>query len=169
MIEQIQAAFPQIESCKTNLVKKHTFVIEDKESKKGVFVSDKQKFHLHVENRTTDILYFLQNDDCIMINQENGQCDYIIFNTFDFHLIDVKDSEIKSRKSNYRKKAYDQIENTFKHYSEYLTFSEKYNLFGLICFPSKSRIIKSSESIKKKEFKIKYNINLKEGNYILFD
>ena len=103
-----------------------------------------------------------------MINVKYGQCDYVVFNSNDFYFVDVKDSKSPSRKSNHRKKAYDQIENTYKFYSEEIDFS-KINLFALVCFSSTRRIIKSSESTKRKEFKMKYKIDLKEENYILFD
>ena len=168
MINQIQEVFPRINTCLSTLNNNHTFIFEDNELKRGVIVSDNQKYHLHIENKSNSYFYFIQNDDCVMINIKNGQCDYVVFNSNDFYFIDVKDSKNSSRKSNHRKKAYDQIENTYKFYSEEIDFS-KINLFGLVCFPSKRRIIKSSESTKRKEFKTKYKIDLKEENYILFD
>ena len=100
---------------------------------------------------------------------KGGQCDYVILNSKELYFVDVKVSLEVGRFSNHRKKAYNQIENTFKYYSERLNFPKNYLLYGLVCFPSKRRIIKSSVSTRRKEFKKKYSIDLKEGNYILFE
>ncbi len=172
MIAQVQEFFPNIVEnlCLTSINNKHTFVFEDNQQNKGVFVSDKDTYHLYIENKTNDYFHFLQNDGCIMNNIEGGQCDYVIFNSKDFHFIDVKVTISKSADfTNHRKKAYNQIENTYKHYSNKLNFPNDLLLYGLVCFPSRRRIIKSSSLIKKKEFKVKYNIDLNEGNYILFE
>ena len=84
------------------------------------------------------------------------------FNSKDFHFVDVKVA--KDNIANHSKKAYLQIENTFKYYSNKIEFPENCLLHGLVCFPSKRRIIKPSQSTKRKEFKIKYKIDLKIGN-----
>ena len=57
MINQLREAFPQIEiDCLTTITDKHTFVFE---AEKAVFVSDKDKHHLHIENKTnSDILFY---------------------------------------------------------------------------------------------------------------
>jgi hypothetical protein len=167
MIDLITEAFPEIDNCLSVFTAKHSFVYEDNELKKGVFVSDFQPKHLHIENKTNSNFHFIQNDDCIMNNVKGGQCDYVIFNSKDFHFVDVKVA--KDNFANHRKTAYSQIENTFKYYSNKIDFPENCLLYGLVCFPSKRRIIKSSESTKRKEFKIKYKIDLKIGNYILFE
>ena len=166
MINQIQEVFPNIDSCQSILNGNHTFIFEDNELNKGVFVSDKEKYHLHIENKTKTSFHFIQNDDCVMINVKGGQCDYIIFDSKDFYLIDVKVA--KGNFSNHRTDAYSQIQNTYKFYSKKIDFINT-NMFGLVCFPSKRRIIKPSASTKRKEFKTRYKIDLKEGNYILFE
>lgn len=167
MIDLIYEAFPEIENCLSEIINKHLFVFEDNALKKGVFVSDSEPKHLHIENKSNSNFHFIQNDDCVMNYEKGGQCDYIIFNSNDFHFIDVKVA--KSGLANHRKKAYNQIENTFKYYSKKIDFSNSLTLHGLVCFPSKRRIVNASESSKRKEFKSKYNIDLKIGNYILFD
>lgn len=167
MIFLIQSAFPQIQTCLSTFTDSHLFIFEDNELNRGIFVSDSELNHLHIENKTNSHVYFIQNDACVMNNIRNGQCDYVIFNSNDFHFIDVKVA--KDGFSNHRKKAYSQIENTYKYYSDRLNFPNDCLLYGLVCFPSKRRIIKSSSSTKRKEFKTKYKIDLKEGNYILFE
>jgi hypothetical protein len=169
MIAQIKSAFPHIleNSCLTSINKKHTFVFEDNHRNTGIFVSDVEKHHLHLENRSDNYVHFLQNDDCVMKTEKGGQCDYVVFNENQIHFIDVKVA--KSNFQNHRKGAYEQIENTFKFYSKKIAFSADYYLHGMVCFPTKRRIIRPSKSTKRKEFKIKYNIDLKEGNYILFE
>ena len=101
-----------------------------------------------------------------MNNEKGGQCDYVVFNSIDLHFIDIKVA--KDGFANHKKKAYKQIENTFKFYDDKLDFPNDLLLHGLVCFPNKKRIIKPSESTKRKEFKTKYNIDLTIGNYILF-
>ena len=114
MIHLIHSAFPEIENCLSEITSKHLFVFEDNELKKGVFVSDAQPRHLHIENKTNSNFHFVQNDDCVMNNIKSGQCDYVVFNINNFYFIDVKVA--KGGFANHRKKAYNQIENTFKYF-----------------------------------------------------
>ncbi len=167
MINLIQDAFPEIQNCLSVFNEKHIYVFENNELKKGIFVANTQPKHLHIENKTNSNFHFIQNDDCVMHNVKGGQCDYVIFNSKDFHFVDVKVA--KDNIANHSKKAYLQIENTFKYYSNKIDFPENYLLNGLVCFPSKRRIIKPSQSTKRKEFKVRYKIDLKVGNYILLE
>ena len=169
MIAQIQGAFPQIANCLSTFNDIHKYIFENNQLGRGVFVNATDNHHLYIENRTNLNIHFIQNDDCVMIDVKGGQCDYIIFNSRDLHFIDVKVTLSVGRYSNHRKKAYCQIENTYKYYADRVQFSNDYLLFGLVCFPSRRRIVKSSALTKRKEFKTKYNIDLKEGNYILFE
>lgn len=78
MINKLREAFPQIETdCLITIIDKHTFVFEEE---KAVFVSHKDKHHLHIENKTNTEFYFIQNDDCVMKTEKGGQCDYVICN-----------------------------------------------------------------------------------------
>jgi hypothetical protein len=165
MINQLREAFPQIEiDCLTTITDKHTFVFE---AEKAVFVSDREKHHLHIENKTNAEYYFIQNDDCVMKTVKGGQCDYVIFNDKIFYFTEIKVA--KGNLANHRKEAYSQLENTFKYYSNLIDFSTIENLNALVCFPSPRRIVKASASTKRKEFKVKYRLNLQEANYISFE
>lgn len=169
MIDQIRHAFPHsIENvCLSSFQHKHTFVFEDKEQNKGIIVSGKDNYHLHIENKINEYFHFLQNDDCVMKSVKGGQCDYVIFNNQSIYFTEIKVAQSNIR--NHSQNAYSQIENTFKFYSKKINFSNDYVLNALVCFPNKRRIVKPSESSKKKEFKIKYRMNLQIGNYISFD
>jgi hypothetical protein len=165
MINQLREAFPQIEvDCLKTITDKHTFVFEDE---KAFFVSDRNKYHLHIENKTNNEFYFIQNDDCVMKTVKGGQCDYVICNNQSICFTEIKVA--KANLANHRKDAYSQLENTFKHYSNLIDFSAIENLNALVCFPNPRRIVKASASTKRKEFKVKYLLNLKEGNYISFE
>lgn len=165
MINQLREAFPQIEvDCLTTISDKHTFVFENDTA---VFVSDKDKYHLHIENKTNTEFYFVQNDDCVMKTVKGGQCDYVICNNQSIYFTEIKVAE--GNFANHRKDAYTQLENTFKYYSKLIDFSTIDDLNTLVCFPSPRRIVKASASTKRKEFKVKYRLNLKEGNYISFE
>ena len=165
MINQLREAFPQIEvDCLTTINDKHTFVFEDE---KAVFVSDKDKHHLHIENKTNAEFYFIQNDDCVMKTEKGGQCDYVICNNQSIYFTEIKVAT--GNFPNHRKDAYSQLENTYKYYSNLIDFSTIENLNALVCFPSPRRIVKASASTKRKEFKVKYRLNLQEGNYIAFE
>ncbi len=170
MIALILKAFPHIieNVCLSSITNKHTFVFEDNRLNKGVLVSDKENYHLHIENNTNNTFHFIQNDDCVMKNVKSGQCDYVIFNSDSMHFVDAKIAK-KGKFSYHRRNAYNQIENTYKFYSQKINFSSEYNLNGMVCFPTKRRIVQPSKSTKRKEFKTKYKIDLKEGNYILFE
>jgi hypothetical protein len=165
MINQLREAFPQIEvDCLTTITDKHTFVFE---AEKAVFVSDRDKHHLHIENKTNTPFYFIQNDDCVMKTVKGGQCDYVICNNQNIYFTEIKVAT--GNLANHRKDAYSQLENTFKYYSNLIVFTTIESLNALVCFPSPRRIVKASASTKRKEFKVKYRLNLKEGNYISFD
>lgn len=165
MINQLREAFPQIEvDCLTTITEKHTFVFE---SEKALFVTAKDKYHLHIENKTNNEFYFIQNDNCVMKTIKGGQCDYVICSNLSIHFTEIKVAE--GNLANHRKEAYSQLENTFKYYAHRINFTNINDLNALVCFPNKRRIVKSSESTKRKEFKIKYKINLEVGNYISFE
>lgn len=159
-------------SCVIKIVHKHTFVYEDPISKKGVFVNADVIHHIHIENENDEGFYFVQNDDCVMINERGGQCDYIVFNNKELHFVEVKatNENLKTHK----KKLYKQVENTFRYYKDFLDIFE--NKFALVCFESvgprgytKRKIPQASKSEKVILFKLKYNVNLQEGNYIKFE
>lgn len=164
MIQHIKEAFPVIETnCLRTITDKHTFVFE---AKNVLFVSSKEAWHLHIENKSNGEFYFIQNDDCVMKKFKGGQCDYVICNNENIFFTEVKVA--KGNQANHRKEAYSQIENTFKHYSNLIDFNP-YALNAVVCFPTKRRIVRASKSTKKKEFKVKYNLDLQESNYISFE
>lgn len=164
MIQRLREAFPNIEtSCLKTITVKHTFVFE---AEAVLFVTVKEPWHLHIENKSKDEFYFIQNDDCVMKKVKGGQCDYVICNNKDVFFAEVKVA--KGNQANHRKDAYSQLENTFKYYSNFIDF-DTYSLNAVVCFPSKRRIIKASASTKRKEFKDSYNLNLIESNYISFE
>ena len=165
MIDQIQEAFPNIEEeCLTIINDKHVFIFEDD---KAVFVTAKEKRHLHIENKTNDSFYFIQNDDCVMKYEKGGQCDYIILNNENIYFTEIKVA--KKNFANHRKDAYSQIKNTFTFYNKKIKFNTDQNLYAFICFPSPRRTINVSALTKRKEFKENYGLNLIEGNYISFE
>lgn len=164
MIQHLKEAFPEIEAnCLKTITDKHTFVFE---AETVLFVSAKEPWHLHIENKSNDEFYFIQNDDCVMKKVKGGQCDYVICNNQDVFFTEIKVA--KGNQANHRKDAYSQLENTFKHYSNLIDF-DSYSLNAIVCFPSKRRIVKASTSTKRKEFKNAYKLNLIEGNYIAFE
>jgi Holliday junction resolvase-like predicted endonuclease len=169
MINEFDHLFENTESCRTEIVDKHTFVYEDEISKKGVFVQDNEVYHVHIENLRKESFHFIQNDDCVMKSIKGGQCDYVVFNNENIHFVEVKatNQNLKTHKQ----KLYKQLENTFKYYKG---FTEKFETkHALVCFESinprgyvKRKIPQSSNSEKKVLFKMLYNIELVEGNYI---
>lgn len=172
MIASLLEFFSSRETCVTEISNKHSFVYEHPDLKKGVFVKANEIHHIHIQNELDINYFFIQNDDCVMINEKGGQCDYVIFNNVKLHFVEVKatDSNLKVHKQ----KMYKQLENTFKFYKFFLEKFE--NRFALACFENinhrgytKRKIPQSSKSEKKLLFKMKYNIELLEGNYIKFD
>lgn len=169
MIHEFNLFFENKTSCVTEILDRHSFVLEDEKSKKGVFVKNSEIYHIHIENLRKENFYFIQNDDCIMVNVKGGQCDYIVFNSENIHFVEVKATSQNLKE--HRKKMYKQLENTFKYYKG---FYEKFDIkYALMCFESinpkgytKRRIPQSSKSEKKVLFKTKYNVDLFEGNYI---
>ena len=165
MIQRLKEAFPDIETnCLKTITDKHIFVFE---ANTVLFVSSKESWHLHIENKSNTEFYFIQNDDCVMKAVKGGQCDYVICNNQNVFFTEVKVA--KGNQANHKKDAYSQLENTFKYYSSLIDFRILYNLNAVICFPNKRRIIKASASTKRKEFKDAYKLNLIESNYISFE
>ncbi|MEW4924406.1 hypothetical protein [Algibacter sp. 2305UL17-15] len=167
MIQEIGDNIPNtIENkCISELNEKHNFLLD---TENGVLIVNATDFyHLYVEKTNKTVVYSIQNDNCVMINSEGGQCDLLILNEEKLYFVEIKGTQ--DNRSNHRKTAYKQIENTFKYYSNYIEFPKDYKLNALVCFKHKRRIVQASASTKKKEFKVKYNINLEEGNYINFD
>jgi hypothetical protein len=165
MIDRIKIAFTEsLNNCITVIENKHTYIFEDN---KGVIVSAKETHHLHIENQSNKSYFFIQNDDCIMKNIKDGQCDYVICNPKSIYFVEVKVA--KNNLANHRKEAYKQLVNTYKYYSKHIKFTEEDDLIALVCFPSKRRIVNPSGSTKRKEFLDNYKINLQIGNYILME
>lgn len=172
MIAEFISVFPDKYSCVIEIMDKHRFAYDDETLKYGIFVSADELYHVHIENKTIENYHFVQNDNCLMINEKGGQCDFVIFNSNKIHFIEIKGTD--KNKANHRKKIYNQLENTFKYYKEFL---EKFEFkIALACFESlnkrgytKRKIPQSSNSEKKILFKNKYDINLFEGNYVKFD
>lgn len=169
MINQLREAFPQIEvDCLTTITDKHTFVFEDPNLKKGVFVNANEKFHLHIQNNINSQYHFIQNDDCVMKSVKGGQCDYVIFNYYCIYFTEIKAT--KENLSVRRKAGLKQLESTIKFYLKKIDSINLERKNALICFDNNKRIApQASVSSKRKEFKNKYQINLQEGNYISFD
>jgi len=172
MIAEFNNLFPLKNLCCTEIFDKHKFVYDDEALKKGVFVVAHKLYHIHIENNINESYHFVQNDNCVMLSEKNGQCDFVIFNSNKIHFIEIKATE--DNKANHRKKIYKQLESTFKYYKEFLENFETKE--ALAVFESvnprgftKRRIPQSSKSEKKVLFKIKYNIELFEGNYIKFE
>lgn len=169
MINQLREAFPLIEThCLTSITDKHTFVFEDQILKKGVFVNANEKYHFHIQNNTNLQLHFIQNDDCVMKSIKGGQCDYVIFNDFCIYFTEIKATN--ENLSIRRKEGLKQLENTIKYYLKKIESIDLESKNAIICFDNKKRIApQASVSSKRKEFKVKYQINLQEGNYISFE
>jgi len=170
MIEKILENFPEIQErgCLSEIIEKHLYIIEDLATKKAKFVSKTAENHLHIENSYGFPYYFIQNDACVMQFEDTKQCDYVIFNNLDFYFCEIKVTKNNKTKSNHKLNAYKQLESTYKFYSDKISFSNIV-LHAIIVFPSKKRIVQASKSTKRKEFKVKYKIDLREGNYIVFD
>ena len=169
MITVIQEAFPEIQErgCVTEINEKHLYIIEDLATKKAKFVSKTAENHLHIENSCSSTYYFIQNDACVMQFEDTKQCDYVIFNNLDFYFCEIKVAIKIKTKSNHKLNAYKQLESTYKFYSDKISFSNIV-LHAIIVFPSKKRIVQASSSSKRKAFKVAFNIDLKETNYIHF-
>lgn len=172
MIAEFRNVFPEKNLCCSEITEKHTFAYDDEVSKKGIFVEADKLYHVHIENNVNENYHFVQNDNCVMLSEKNGQCDFVIFNSFKIHFIEIKAT--KDNKASHRKKIYKQLENTFKHYREFLENFEMKD--ALAVFESvnprgytKRKIPQSSISEKKVLFKTKYDIDLYEGNYIKFE
>lgn len=167
MIQEIEAIIPNIKegNCIKELNNRHHFLLDTENG--FILVRDIDFYQLHVEKTNQTRVYIIQNDNCVMIDAKGGQCDLLLLNKYKLYLVEIKGTQ--DNKSNHRRKAYKQIENTYKFYSSYLNFPKDYILNALVCFKNKRRIVQASASTQKKIFKVKYNINLVEGNYILFD
>lgn len=167
MIQEIEQNVPNIREngCISELNDKHSFLLDTEDGVK--LVGGKDTSHLHVEKTNPTHVHMIQNDNCVMITAKGGQCDLLLLNEHKLYFTEIKGTQDHRR--NHRRTAYKQIENTFKFYSKFIDFPTDYILNALVCFQSKRRIVQASASTQKKNFKVNYNINLSEGNYIKFE
>ena len=156
MIDELLSFFGNIicNGCLISINNKHSFVRDDINTKKGVFVEAIDKYHVHLEKTHNKDLIFIQNDDCVMSSEKGGQCDFIIYDDETVFFSEIKAT--KENLSNRRKEALKQLENTIKFYFKKELFINHEKKNALITFDNNKRIApQASKSTKRKEFKVK--------------
>mgnify|MGYP003438899324 FL=1 len=124
---------------------------------------------LKVSNQLRKNIIFVKIDKCLFHELKNEKkCDCILFDNSIVNFVEIKSTNKKGR-SNARATAVLQLESTIK----LLTFNEiEYSNLtkkAVICFKNDNQYpIKASQKSQQAIFKIKYNVNLVEGNLISF-
>ena len=130
------------------------------------FKLESEYWNLCIENFNSKEFLLLENEFCIMKNENTKKCDWVIFENNNLYLVESKDVKPRNRNKE-RKDAIKQLITTINFYSSKIDLSEL-TIFCQICFKSNSRIIKTGDQARKILFR-QYNSEYTEGNYITFE
>ncbi len=167
--------FPHLCTCNTRSSFEETneavFYVYDEEggeSEKPVrIVAADFTYQLTVKNELQKQIHFVKTDKCL-IEKDISKCDCLLFDDKQFFFVEIKNSSTGSRKAN-RVKAVGQLKSTIDLFIENNIELKEYKTTALICFKSiYPKIIQASQNSSRAFFMEQYNINLAEGNEIVF-
>lgn len=132
-----------------------------------------EDWHFFIDNPNKSSICFWKIDNCWLHSVKGGQCDFAVFNTQNFVLVDIKDVKTKNRK-NAKTKAIEQLFNTL-HILKERNFlpqtSEKYAIVGLTFqkqYPQNHPKAQTNVQHKIKEFLDTFQTELLVANSFIF-
>jgi hypothetical protein len=132
-------------------------------------VNGGEDFQLTIHNESKKNICFVKTDKCLVIETRNlKKCDCFIFDSEKFYFVEIKTSKNRTRNAK-RKEAVLQLMSTVDLFIENNIDLRKFKTTALICFKTTfPRIIQASQNSSRALFMEQYNINLEEGNEIVF-
>ncbi len=141
-----------------------SYYLEDIKDAETNFVTEEEYWNFCIENPDNKNIIFVENEFCVMSNIGTKKCDWVLIESNNSYFIESKDVKPRSRNKE-RKDATKQLIASIEFYTTNLDFSNE-NLFAVICFKSKSKIIKTGDQIRRLMFKEKYNTSYFEANIL---
>ncbi len=139
--------------CKSQFYKGKYFINDDKITKKGVFVNENEIWTLFVN--ASKNFTFIQNEGCVMTNNNHKKCDWICFDDINFYFIEAKDVKPSQRKKE-RRETKLKFKDTVDFYHNELNFNTNLEKHAILNFRN-SRVITGAASKENKTF---YFLNL---------
>ncbi|MFC7774191.1 hypothetical protein [Flavobacterium sp. GCM10027622] len=146
------------------ILNEEVYYLEDVKDNETNFVEQDDYWNLCIENKNSKKIILLENEFCVMKNENSKKCDWALFEADNLFFIESKDVKPRNR-SKERKDATKQLISTIEFYGSKIDLTTL-NLHALICFKSKAKIIKSGDQARKALFKETYNADYFEANLI---
>jgi hypothetical protein len=141
-----------------------SYYLEDIKDAETNFVTEDEYWNFCIENPDNRNILFVENELCIMRSINTKKCDWTLFESNNSYFIESKDVKPRSRNKE-RKEATKQLAASIEYYTSNLDFSNE-KIYAVVCFKSKSKIIKAGDQARKVFFKEKYNSEYFEANVI---
>lgn len=129
MIELIRTAYPQTDSngCLQTFTQQEFFILDTDQKRCTAHTDADRKKHFTVENPTEREIHFLAIDKCLFFDDELNQrkCDFAIFDSKTFCLIEVKETTSAAKRSEYSRDAKEQLKATLQKFRDDMTFTTK--------------------------------------------
>jgi hypothetical protein len=132
--------------------------------------NEEDYFQLTIHNESKKNICFVKTDKCLVVEEEGLQkCDCLVFDDKQFYFVEIKTCK-SGKRAERRKEAIIQLECMINLLVEENKIDLKgFKTTALICFKTiVPRIIQASKKNAKSIFNEKYNIDLAEGNEIVF-
>lgn len=142
------------------------FIYDDELNNVPNFLSENDRWNLKIVNDSENVINFLQNDGCLMIQNEMKKCDWICFDQNDFYFIEAKDVKPKSRSSQ-RNDAIKKFDATIPYFLNLYPNLVNMRLFVIMNFRS-SNLTNAANKAKAAYFEDKYNAKYIETNILEF-
>lgn len=144
------------------------YVFDSKEVEPVQLAEKADDYQLAVKNNTEERVVLIKLDNCLLTN-ETKKCDCVLLNSKKCFFVEIKDSSSGARSSN-RRKAVEQLGITIELFKDNEIDISKHDAKAVICFKnSNTRPTQASNNAKKAVFLASYNIDLVEGNEIIFE
>lgn len=142
------------------------YYLEDIKDSQADFKNEYDYWNLCIQNPTAKSILFLENEFGIMRNINSKKCDWVFIENDKICFVESKDVKPRSRTKE-RKDATKQLIATLEYYNSNVDLSTE-KLHAVICFKSKSKIIKPGDQARKLLFKENYNAEFFEANVLEF-
>lgn len=154
--------------CYYPLTKGEYFIYDDAKNDKPSFVSKDQIWNLNIVNNLGAIVHFIQNDGCIMTQNELKKCDWVCFTNDTIIFIEAKNVKRKGRRKKQRNDAVEKFKVSISYYFKSYPEIKTMKLIVIMNFKSYSGITQASNKAKAFYFKNAFNAEYIETNFLEF-
>jgi hypothetical protein len=132
-------------------------------------VNGEEDFQLTIHNENKKNICFVKTDKCLVVEEKGLQkCDCLVFDDKQFFFVEIKTCK-SGKRAERRREVIPQLKSTIDLLLENKIDLKEFKTTALICFKTTfPRIIQASQKTAAAIFKENYNIDLAEGNEIVF-